>query len=1020
MSKKSMIIIISCLVGACLIGSAIIAIVLSKDTPDPQPSQPIKLTAPVVTLEGDMATWQADENAEYFLISIDGYLSQAENVLTNRKLNDGQTLKIKAIGDDVNYSNSEWSNVVTYIKPIPRYTITWKNGETVLETDVDIEEGTVPTYDGAEPTKDADAQYTYKFAGWTPEVVAANGDTTYSAVFTPVIRTYTVTWMNGEDKIKVDENVEYGTMPAYVGETPYKEPDTEHIYEFTGWSPKISEVVDHVTYVAQFTAKPNVFTIVWMNGEVKLETDINVPYGSTPSYDGPTPTKESTAQFTYTFSGWSPKISPVTDGVTYQAQFTENLRSYTVTFYSEDGSKVLDTVTVEYGSDATYTKSTPAKNPTEAYTYLFDKWVTVPGGEVIDNLSHVTGDRAVYASFKSFIRKVTVYIVSNNPDYGTISTSVLNNVPYGSAIIVSGNTVSINGETIIAQANAATTKYTYHFTNWSTDATVGHDTIITANFERSVNQFTVTWKNGNKVLEVDENVDFGAMPVYNGALPTKAADAQYSYTFCGWSPVISAVTGDVTYLAQFSTEDNLYTVTFYDEDGTALLGVAVVKYNTAATYPNATPVKESTAALTFTFDKWVTTVDGDEAADLTAITTNTNVYAKYSSAARQYIVTFCDWDNSVLAEQSVAYGQAATAPEDPYREDYRFDGWNVSFDNIVADTRITATYVRQYMVEFVDYDNSTIDIQFVDHGANATRPDDPVRYNHAFVGWNVDFTNIVSDLTVKAQYIRQYKVTFVDYDGTVLATKVVNSGDAVTPPTNPTRVGYTFVSWNHSCNSITSNMEIVAVYEINQYTVKFVNPDGSIIEVLPNVAHGTIITPPEPESVRFNWSAAKGYRFTGWTGWDSTQPIEGDMIIMAEYRDEITEPIIAIKSQKIAKGTTSAEISVYLCGTLKNIYGISLKVSYAEQLVVSNGTSPLDMAETTAHEDKKQYDLSWANGQGMNVSGSMAVLTLTFSVDQLVASGEYLVELSTDTYIIDENLAKITPVVVVGHVIITE
>lgn len=1019
MSKKSMIIIISCLVGACLIGSAIIAIVLSKDTPDPQPSQPIKLTAPVVTLEGDMATWEADLNAESFVISIDGYLSEVENVLTYRKLNDGQTFKIRAIGDGVNYSNSEWSNVVTYIKPIPTYTITWKNGETVLETDADVEEGTVPTYDGKTPTKDADAQYTYEFAGWTPEVVAANGDATYSAIFTPVIRTYTVTWMNGEIEIKVDENVEYGTIPTYDEEDPQREPDTQYIYKFIGWSPVISEVVGDVTYVAQFESVPNSFTIVWMNGDATLETDKNVTYGSTPSYDGPTPTKEATAQFTFEFSGWAPEISTVTESITYQAQFTETIRSYTVTFYSEDGSTVLDTVTVEYGSNVEYSKSTPVKNPSEAYTYVFEKWVTTQGGDVADDLTNITGDRAVYASFKSFIRKVTVFIVTNNPDYGTVSVSTLNNVPYGSEIVVSGNTVTINGEAVTAQANAATAQFTYAFADWSADATVGHYTVITANFKRSVNKYTVTWMNGDEVLEVDENVDYGAMPVYNGALPTKSADAEYVYTFSGWSPSVSTVTGDVTYVAQFSKEDNLYTVTFYDDDGTTVLGVAAVKYNTAATYPNATPVKESTAALTFTFDKWVTTVDGDEAADLTAITTNTNVYVKYSSAARQYIVTFCDWDNSVLAEQSVAYGQAATASEVPYREDYRFDGWNASFDNIVADTRITATYVRQYTVKFVDYDNSIIEIQLIDHGADATQPADPTRKNHAFIGWNTTFTNIVSNVTVKAQYIRQYKVTFVDYDGTILATDVVNIGGTATPPSNPSRVGYIFTSWNQSYDNITSDMEIVAVYEINHYTVTFVNPDGSVIEVISNVEHGTIITPPTPD-IYFDWNTTKGYRFTSWTDWDATQPIVGDVTVAAEYAEEITEPIIAIETLKIAKGTTSAEISVYLCGALENIYGISLKLQYADQLVISNNNSSLTGAETTVHADQKQFDLSWADGQGMNVSERKEILTLTFSIDKFASLGEYLVEMLAGTYIIDESLSKITPVVVTGQVIITE
>ncbi len=972
---------------------------------DPTPP-PTKLTAPTVALTDDTATWDADPEADKFEISVDGNLSYIENSVTSKKLSDGQTFKIRAIGDGTNYTNSDWSNPVTYVKNTPsKYTITWKNGDTVLETDTDVSEGTVPTYDGAEPTKAADAQYSYVFSGWTPEIVAASENATYTAIFTPVINTYTV---------------------------------------------------------------------IWKNGDTTLETDENVTYGSSPSYDGATPTKDATAQYTYTFSGWTPQISSVTGSVTYQAQFTETLRTYTVTFYSEDGLTVLDTVTVEYGSNAVYSKSTPVKNAAEGYTYVFEKWVTAQGGSVTDDLTNVIGDRSVYASFKEFVRTVTVYIVSNNTDYGTVFVSTLNNVPYGATITVNGNTVTINGETVAANANTATAQYTYTFANWTADATVGNDTIITANFSRTVNSYTVTWKNGNDTLETDENVAYGTTPVYNGTLPTKESDNENVYTFSGWSPAISSVTGDITYVAQFTNATNKHTVIYYDNDGITELGRVVVGHGETAVYPNALPTKEATDKFIYTFEKWVTANGGNIEATFENITGDLAVYAKYSVSARTYAVTFCDYDGTILSQIDVAYGNAATAPGDPEREGYRFDGWDNSFDNIKKDTIIKAKYIKQYKVTFIDYDDtilacnycsvcdkyykyselvenkcaicekevSRIYEQQIDVGGSAIAPENPVRDNHRFADWDIDFSNVQSDLTVMPVYVKQYTVTFVDYDGSVLKQQTVDEGSHATAPFSNTEErnefaqkefeGYDFISWDKSFAEINSDLTVTATYKIRTYTVKFVMPDGTAIGKIQDIEHGFSAEAPEHDKFFLVGSGidTKVYGFTGWN--KSFDKVKEDLTVEAIYDSEYKNPIIILDFGTVTNG--NAKLYIHSHSSVV-INAVQLSISYKTEtgsfgiktlsmntqspfFVEEDGNSdrydsdPSNDNQYVINNNEKTFTFAWADSNGVSYNDCAEVMTFSFEIGVSLGDG---VSICEDNFVIDGYSIVITATDVNGE-----
>ncbi len=100
---------------ACVMLLAVMGLAACKDKDDTdEPEGPVKLSAPTVTLTDNTASWASDANADKFEISIDGNLSYVENTVTAKVLTNGQVFKIRAVGDGVRYSTSDWSNSVTY------------------------------------------------------------------------------------------------------------------------------------------------------------------------------------------------------------------------------------------------------------------------------------------------------------------------------------------------------------------------------------------------------------------------------------------------------------------------------------------------------------------------------------------------------------------------------------------------------------------------------------------------------------------------------------------------------------------------------------------------------------------------------------------------------------------------------------------------------------------------------------------------------------------------------------------
>jgi len=100
------------------------------------------------------------------------------------------------------------------------------------------------------------------------------------------------------------------------------------------------------------------------------------------------------------------------------------------------------------------------------------------------------------------------------------------------------------------------------------------------------------------------------------------------------------------------------------------------------------------------------------------------------------------------------------------------------------------------------------------YGQSAEAPEPPARDGYTFTGWDSGFDPVRGNITVTALYeINRYTVTFVDYDGAEIDVQTVDYNTAATAPADPERDGYTFTGWDTAFDAVTSDITVTAQYE---------------------------------------------------------------------------------------------------------------------------------------------------------------------------------------------------------------
>ncbi|MGX8774434.1 MAG: fibronectin type III domain-containing protein [Bacillota bacterium] len=95
--------------------------------------------------------------------------------------------------------------LAAWMPAMPDNTVTWMNGDEVLEKDENVRLGTRFSYDGDKPTKEADEEFTYEFAGWRNQAEGPSGEIYTDETLGRLMEAGNVTFVAEFDKVPIEQ-----------------------------------------------------------------------------------------------------------------------------------------------------------------------------------------------------------------------------------------------------------------------------------------------------------------------------------------------------------------------------------------------------------------------------------------------------------------------------------------------------------------------------------------------------------------------------------------------------------------------------------------------------------------------------------------------------------------------------------------------------------------------------------------------------------------------------------------------
>lgn len=465
-------------------------------------------------------------------------------------------------------------------------------------------------------------------------------------------------------------------------------------YTFMGWDTNNTTNTADWTSGSKSPTSATTYYAVWKSNIVNSRVVTGSPATGTGSYtvsfDGNGNTGGSTSSKTGTISYTYNRTQ------NYKLQYNYNLSS----------AKEVDS---SYGSN--YVASTSYGTvtlPSNGYTktgYHFDGWAqgSATGTTYAEGASYRgNGNTTFYATWEIDTFTVSIQVSGS----GSVNHTSIANVPYGSAIMVDGNSLTIADTTVTATAGSG-----YRFTGWTnTSGTITANRTITANFELSDFVVTLNKQGGS-------GGDSTVTATYGQAMPTITPPTRPGYKFGGYYTGINGsgtkyynadgssattynLTSEITLYAQWTAID--YAIAFnknftvtgaissanwgsmanistsYGQDvkltanqfkrnGYSFLGWATTNNATSATYANGATVNN------------LTTIDGE----------TVTLYAVWR--VDSHTVTYDTNGGANINSASGNFGSTISLPT-PTKAGYSFAGW-VETADLLGDG---STFVRVF------------------------------------------------------------------------------------------------------------------------------------------------------------------------------------------------------------------------------------------------------------------------------------------------------------------------------------